>query len=268
MKSVQQGWNAEDYAGNSSAQLEWAQELIAKLDLKGYESVLDIGCGDGKVSAQLARTVRDGYVVGIDVSEDMIRHATVQFPSEAYPNLSFHCMDATDIRFADRFDVVFSNAALHWIENQHAVLKGVRSCLKPGGKLLFQMGGHGNAEEILNVVEKVVQQDRWQEYFETFTSPYHFCGTKEYEIWLAENGFCISRLELIPKDMKHKNADDFAGWLRTVWFPYTDCLPEEMRDKFLRNVVEIYTAKHPVDDLGNTHVRMVRLEVEAHAPEK
>jgi trans-aconitate methyltransferase len=112
---MQRGWNAADYAKNSSAQLLWAQELISKLALQGCESVLDIGCGDGKISAQLARALKNGNVLGIDLSTEMIRYASTQFSSAKYPNLSFARMDATEIRLPQKFDVAFSNATLHWV---------------------------------------------------------------------------------------------------------------------------------------------------------
>lgn len=257
-------WNADDYAKNSSAQLQWAEELIAKLDLQDSESVLDIGCGDGKISVRLAHLVPDGYVLGIDQSESMIQRASEQFPPTTHPNLSFRHMDATKIHLSERFDIAFSNATLHWVEDQVAVLRGVRSCLKSGGRILFQMGGRGNAAEISGIVQEMIQRHRWRQYFEAFTPPYHFYGPEDYEVWLRECGFRPVRVELIPKDMQH-GIEGLKGWLRTTWFPYTDCLPVELRDAFLEEVLETYTATHPPDAMGNTHVKMVRLEIEAYA---
>jgi trans-aconitate 2-methyltransferase len=258
-------WNAEDYARNSSAQLQWAQELIARLALRGGESVLDIGCGDGKISARLALAANPGNVLGIDLSAAMIRFAADQFPPCRYPNLSFRCMDATDIRLTERFDVAFSTAALHWVEDHAAVLRGVRACLEPGGRLLFQMGGRGNAAAVFDAIQQVARQPRWQRYYAGFTPPYHFYGPEEYEGWLSRAAFVPGRVELVPKDMRHRGAEGFRGWLRTPWFPYTDCLPVERRDVFLAEVDETYMAAHPLDAFGHSHVGMVRLEVEAYA---
>ncbi len=264
MQPVQQKWNAVDYAKNSSAQLQWAQELISKLTLQGGESVLDIGCGDGKISALLALAAKNGNVLGIDLSEDMIRLASEQFPSAKYPNLSFLHMDATSIRLSGRFDVAFSNAALHWVKDHSAILRGVHACLKSGGKILFQMGGRGNAPEVFEALEKVLRHPRWRQYYEGFTPPYHFCGPEEYEAWLLESGFRPVRVELMPKDMQHHGADGFKGWLRTTWFPFTDRLPVGLRDAFLAEVIEAYSAANPIDALSHIHVKMVRLEVEAY----
>lgn len=258
-------WNADDYAGNSSVQQMWAEELIAKLALQGNESVVDIGCGDGKITAKLAHAVKDGYVLGIDSSDNMIRHAKEQFPATAIPNLSFRCLDATKMRFAEKFDVAFSNATLHWVKNQNAVLRGLHACLQTGGRILFQMGGRGNGVEIFAVVALMIRNLPWQPYFKGFQPPYHFYGPEEYIVWLANNGFHPVRVELIPKDMQHQGREGLKGWVRTTWLPYTDRLPCELRDAFLEELVETYLAAHPIDHLGNTHVGMMRLEVEAYA---
>jgi trans-aconitate methyltransferase len=265
MESVKHNWNADDYADNSSAQLQWAEELITKLALKGSESLLDIGCGDGKISAQLARVVKNGHVLGIDSSESMIKRASEQFPPAANPNLSFLQMDATEIHLPRRFDVAFSNAALHWVKDHISVLRGVHSCLKSGGKILFQMGGYGNAAEVFGTIQEIIKNPRWKQYFEVFVPPYYFYKPEDYEVWLLESGFRSGRVELIPKDMQHDRVKGLMGWLRTTWFPYTDCLPAELRDAFLEELVETYSSLHPADALGNIHIKMVRLEVEAYA---
>lgn len=262
---MKQDWNADDYARHSSAQQEWAQELIAKLSLQGSEYLLDIGCGDGKITAQIARILPKGKVVGIDQSESMIRHASEQFAPKDYPNLFFMRMDATDIRVDKKFDGAFSNAVLHWIPDQPAVLRGVHACLRPGGKILFQMGGHGNAHDLLELIHEFIKQPGWKDYYKGFTTPWHFYGPEEYEEWLTNSGFSVKRVELIPKDMQHQGKESLKGWLRTTWFPYTDRLPTELRDFFLDQLLDSYITAHPLDNQGNTHVKMVRLEVEAYA---
>lgn len=263
MQSISGKWNADDYAKNSSAQLQWGQELISKLALQGHESILDIGCGDGKISARLAQAVKNGSVVGIDLSEDMIRLAEERFPSFKYQNLSFLCMDAANINLSDKFDIAFSNATLHWVKDHLAVLRGIRACLKEGGKVLLQMGGRGNAADVFNTIETVMQYPQWEQYYRKFELPYYFYGSGEYEEWLRETGFRPMSIELVSKDMQHRGADGLSGGLRTTWFPYTDRLPVELRDTFLADVVAAYTAVHPLDVHGNTHVKMIRLEVEA-----
>jgi len=260
-----QHWNARDYAQHSSAQQQWAEELLPKLGLQGDESLLDLGCGDGKITALLAARLPRGQVLGVDLSPAMIELAQSRFPPTAYPNLAFVPMDAARLTLEPRFDRVFSNATLHWVADHLAVLRGVRACLRPGGRILLQMGGRGNAAAVFQALAEVVARPVWRGAFAGFANPYAFYGPEEYRQWLPQAGFHPLRVELIPKDMQHADAAGLRGWLRTTWFPYTDRLPAERRETFLAEVVAAYLHHHPVDPSGGTHVAMVRLEVEAHA---
>ena len=259
-------WDAEEYAKHSSPQLEWAKELIPKLKLTGNEALLDIGCGDGKITAQIASCLPRGCVVGIDNSEEMINLARGKFPQTACPNVSFQVMDARKLSFTEQFDRVFSNAALHWIIDHRPVLEGVCRALKPDGKLLFQMGGKGNACGTLAVLDELMAEDRWSRFFEGFMFPYGFYATDEYEVWLREARLKPERVELLQKDMKLLGKEGLAGWVRTTWLPYTARLPAELREEFVGEIVDRYVKTHPLDSSGNVHAAMVRLEVEACKP--
>lgn len=144
-------------------------------------------------------------------------------------------MDATVICLDAKFDVAFSNAVLHWIPDHQAVLRGLRKHLKPRATILLQMGGAGNASEIVTVVESLVASHPWSEYFAGFTFPYSFYDVSDYERWLPRTGYKATRIERIPKDMVHKNIAGLEGWLRTTWFPYANRVPEEHRDRFLNS---------------------------------
>jgi trans-aconitate methyltransferase len=257
-------WNAQDYAKNSQNQFQWAKELIPKLKLQGTEALLDIGCGDGKITAELSRCLPEGKAVGVDSSEKMITLAKASFPQKDYPNLSFQVMDARKLAFQGEFDMVFSNAAMHWIVDQKAVLEGVKRSLKPGGRLLFQMAGKGNAKDVLCIIKELAYVDPWKAYFHKMPFPYGFYDPEEYRVFLQETELVAERVELFPRDMKHDGAEGLAGWVRTTWLPFTDRLPIELRTKFVQEVVEHYMKAHPADEAGVVHVSMMRLEVEAH----
>ncbi len=256
-------WDAEEYHKSSSEQQKWARELIFKLQLRGSERVLDIGCGDGKITAELAEKVPKGSVLGIDNSEEQIRFAQKKFPKEKFPNLSFMVLDARNMKFRAEFDVVFSNATLHWIIDHLTVLKGIKNSLKPNGKVLLQMGGRGNATKILEVMETMIKSKKWGRYFTNFTFPYGFYGPEEYREWLEQAGLKAKRVELIPKDMVQKGKEGLSAWIRTTWLPYTKRVPPELREKFIEELVDKYVEKRPLDNDGFVHVAMVRLEVEA-----
>ena len=256
-------WNAKDYERNSQAQQKWARELIAHLNLTGVEDILDLGCGDGKVTAEIAQLVGDGSVVGIDNSRQMIELAKEKYSQNQHPNLSFQVMDASDLSFEGCFDVVFSNAVLHWVKNHQPVIQGLYKSLKVGGKILLRMGGKGDAEGILSVMDELKASNKWAQYFTEFEFPFTFQGDDDYQVLLKEAGFSITRVELIPKDMTHDGKSGMDGWIRTTWLPYTERIPKEKRDVFIEEVSSKYLDKVPLEADGKAHVSMVMIEVEA-----
>src|SRR5579862_2492080 len=179
-------WSAADYASNSSIQQTWARELIAQLNLRGNERILDAGCGDGKVTAELARAVPHGLVLGVDASPQMIEFATAAFSA---PNLEFHVMDARKIQFIRKFDLVFSNAALHWVDDHQAFLRGAASVLRAGGHLVVSCGGKGNAHDVFLALRPEMRLKRWREFFRKMDVPYFFHSPEEYKKWLPRFGF-------------------------------------------------------------------------------
>ena len=256
-------WNAKEYSKNSANQYEWAKELIPKLNLEGDEALLDIGCGDGKSTALLSTNLPHGKVVGIDSSKEMVDLARQSYPQWRYPNLTFLKMDAREITFREQFDVAFSNATLHWIIDHQPVLGGVRESLDKKGRLLFQMAGKGNAQDIIAVLEEMISEETCKPYFKNFSFPYGFYGPEDYISWLVDAGFKPERVELLPKDMVFLGAEGLAGWIRTTWLPFTERVPLSLRESFINEVADRYIAAFPLDKKGTVHIKMVRLEAQA-----
>jgi trans-aconitate methyltransferase len=261
-------WNAQDYAQNSQAQQQWAKELITQLQLCGHETLLDLGCGDGKVTAEIARIVDHGTVVGIDNSEAMLALAQRRYPQTQHPNLSFRVMDAGNLSFAEQFDVVFSNAVLHWIKQHQPVIDGLYRSLKTGGRILLRMGGQGDAAGMRMVIDRVKDTAPWLRYFIGFEFPYTFPGADEYRLMLEAASFTVKRLELVAKDMTHESRAGLAGWIRTTWLPYMQRVPEEYREWFIEAVCSSYLDQVTLCADGKAHVAMVLLEVEAEKSAK
>jgi trans-aconitate methyltransferase len=256
-------WNATEYAKSSSIQQQWARELIGKLHLRGDEKLLDIGSGDGKVTAEIAGYLLKGSVLGIDSSEAMVKLAQGNYLPERFSNMRFQLGDASRLTFDHEFDVVFSNATLHWILDHRPVLHGIYKSLNSGGKILLQMGGRGNAADVTAVFGTVMSSNQWRRYFQGFTFPYGFYDVEEYRPWLHEAGFQETRIELIPKVAIHESLSAFEAWIRTTWLPYTQRVPEEKREVCIAQVADAYLQRHPADENGRVHVNMSRLEVEA-----
>ncbi len=250
----EQNWDAKEYAKYSKGQEKWAKELILKLDLKGDETILDIGCGDGKITQRLSKATTS-RVVGVDKSKSMIDLA-----SKSYPNITFICLDATKLNFEKEFDIVFSNAVLHWIDDHRSLLQGIKEALKPDGRALLQFGGGDNAKVILDVMELFIKNSKYAHYFKDFEFPYFFPKKDEYEKLLDQVGFKNYTVLLIPKEMLHEDLEAFKGWIRTTWFPYTDCLPLALKEEFIDEFATSYLKDVPPKD-GKISVYMERIEV-------
>lgn len=256
-------WDPKAYAQSSQTQLRWATELLRRLCPRGDEAVLDIGCGDGKVSAEIARTTPRGFILGIDSSPEMIAHASEAYPPSRFPNIRFQVMDACNLVLDRSFDVAFSNAALHWVHDHPAMLLGTSRALRPGGRLVFSFGGRGNARAIVEVLDSLIGRSVWRPFFDGFEFPWSFLGLEEYAAWLPAAGLEATRLKLVEKDTTHESLKSLADWFRTTWMPYTHRVPDTLREQFIREALDAYVAAHPLDSSARPHVRMVRLEVEA-----
>lgn len=253
-------WNPTDYAASSSTQAVWAKEMIDRLSLRGDEHILDVGCGDGRLTELLARAVPRGRVVGCDAAPEMIAHARQQHRRR---NLEFTLADARELRLPGAFDVLFSNAALHWVDDHRAFLRAAAKVLRPGGRLMISCGGRGNAAEVFVALRSVLRRMEWRECFRQMQAEYFFHSAAEYDAWLPAAGFRAARVCLAAKDAAHPGREGFAAWFRTTWLPYTQRVPEARRADFVNAVTDRYLAKHPPAAAGTVHVRMVRLEIEA-----
>lgn len=254
------------YHRTSMEQQRWGFELLDKVPLKGDERVLDLGCGDGTITAEISRRVPKGSVLGIDKSKERIRIARKHFPVEAFPNLLFEIGDARDLAFEGEFDTIFSNAVLHWINDQTSLLQRIKRSLRQGGKMFAQMGGKGNAAGILEVVEDIITSTKWLPYFKDFSVPYTFYGISEYGALLMAAGFMIRRIEEFPRTMLHQGKDGLASWISTTWRYYTERVPKGLHSAFVEEISDAYIRRQHLHGDDTIPVRMMRIEVEAENP--
>lgn len=262
-KTTMYQWDSVDYHKSSGEQQGWGIELLNKLVLQGNERVLDLGCGDGKLTAEIVRRVPSGSVVGIDKSEDMIRFAQEHYQPDVFPNLKFLLLDARNLFFDQEFDVVFSNAALHWVDDHANILLKIRESLSAGGRVIAQMGGKGNASGILKILDTMIRGEKWADYFSGFSVPYTFYDDQEYKMLLESAGLTVKRIELIPKHMVHNGQEGLASWIRTTWLPYTRRVSENFQSDFINEIVNTYIKVQALHRNGIIPVEMVRLEFEA-----
>ncbi len=258
-------WDPEDYSRNSSAQTAWAAGLLPLLSLSGDEAILDLGSGDGRVTAVLAELVPDGSVVGLDASPSMTAHAR-RYYSTRLPNLEFVLGDMKAVPFRDRFDRVYSNAALHWATDLAAVARGIARALSHEGRAVIQCGGAGNAAPLIAVLDDLIRSPAWAPFFPNTAFRYTFTDDVTFRTYLLDAGLVPVEVRLIPKTMTMTGRDGLAGWVRTTWLRYTGSVPDDRREAFVDALVDGYLVRYPPAADGTVTVPMVRLQAVADRP--
>lgn len=235
---------------------------MARLSFRGDEDALDIGCGDGKVTARLASMLGSGSVIGLDSSPEMIEVARSR-----YPDLGFILADASRLRYRGRFDLVVSFTALHWItDRQGHLLAGVLRALRPGGRFAAQFPGVGNAAGLLDATERVLARPLYRPYFEEFQFPWLFAAPAEYAAIARSAGFDVGRCELVERDVHHRGVDGLTGWIEASFRPHLARVPENLRGRLAFDIATAYANGAQRRDTETLHVPGIRLEIEASRP--
>lgn len=228
-------FNGEKYKKASKHQKEWGNKLISQLQLKGNETILDLGCGDGVLTKELASLVPDGKVIGIDASEGMLEAAKTYHSG----NLSFVKMDINDMSFPNEFDVIFSNAALQWVKDHKKLLKNSYTALKPCGIILWNFAGDGNCSNFFEVVKGKMMDERYKNYFTGFEWPWYMPSKNEYE-QLVEN-FKFSKVDIFEEnaDRFFSDTDEMIRWIdQPSLVPFMKYIPVESKEAFRNEVIK------------------------------
>jgi trans-aconitate methyltransferase len=194
----------------STRQKEWGAKLISELDLVGNERILDLGCGEGSITAQLAKLLPDGNVIGIDASQSMIELAEKTHKAQ---NLRFNLMDIDEIVFNNEFDVVISNATLHWIMDHNKLLLSVYKALKDGGIVRFNFAGDGNCSSLYKVVQEIMADKKYAGYFKNFDWPWFMPTLGEYEKILEASSFQEAKVWGENADYFFPDKDTMIRWI-------------------------------------------------------
>jgi SAM-dependent methyltransferase len=227
-EQMEQRWKAEEYARVGRFVADHAGKVMGWLAPAAGQRILDVGCGDGALTEQIAAS--GAVVVGVDASEDMVRAARAR-------GLDARVLRAERLEFSDEmaagFDAVFSNAALHWMRDQEAVLRGVRRVLRPGGRFVAEMGGLGNIAAIRVAVAAVLRAhglDRSDNENQFFTA-------EEYRGLLERAGFLVEEIELVPRPTLVKEG--MRAWLETFRAGVLGWFAEGEREQALAEMVEL-----------------------------
>lgn len=255
-------WHASDYHRQSGLQQAMAEEQLGRLTLEGGERVLDIGCGDGKITAKIAARVSRGSALGVDPSRDMIAFASSGFGPPAQTNLRFEVADARHLPYRDEFDLVVSFNALHWVPEQEAALGSIRVALKPEGRALLRLVPSGQRKSLEYVIEEVRQRARWSGSFLGFRRPYVHFTPEEYRALAERTGFQVIRLQVEDKAWDFKTRKAFVAFAQATFVEWTQRLPESEWETFITDVLDSYqivAARSPQE--ANTF-KFYQMEVE------
>ncbi len=217
-----------------------AEEVLALLNLKGSERVLDVGCGDGKITAEIAARVPRGSVVGIDASQDMISFASSHFGPTVRPNLRFEVADARLLPFKNEFNLVVSFNALHWIPEQDRALRSIRSAMMSDGRALLRLVPAGERKSLENVIEETRRSSRWGVHFQDFHDPYLHLTPEQYAAAAERNRLRVLRIHTEAKAWDFKSREAFFAFCSVGSVEWTRRLPEAERPAFINDVLDRY----------------------------
>jgi trans-aconitate 2-methyltransferase len=224
-------WDAGTYDRVSDPQFRWAVEQLDRVTLTGGETVLDAGCGSGRVTARLAELVPRGRVYGVDVAPSMAAHARRALGEKA----TILCQDLVELDLPERVDVVFSNATFHWVPDHDALFAALHRVLRPGGRLVAQCGGRGNIDSFRRRADVVALSDPFADYFSDWRGPWNYAGAEETAQRLRAAGFGAVETWLEPKPSPLADPRPFV---RTVCLVrHLDRLPVERHDEFIDAVL-------------------------------
>jgi trans-aconitate 2-methyltransferase len=245
-------WDAQTYDRVSGPQVAWAERVLERLPLHGDETVLDAGCGSGRVTRMLLERLPRGHVVAVDASPSMVERARAALGECA----TVLCQDLARLRLDEPVDAAFSNAVFHWVPDHDALFARLAEALRPGGRLVAQCGGRGNIDALRDVAREVAGREPYAPHLADWPEPWNYASPEETADRLERAGLEPERVWLEPWPVRPPEP---ASYLRSVCLgPYVERLPDALRDAYVADVRA--TAGEPLV------LDYVRLNIDARRP--
>jgi trans-aconitate 2-methyltransferase len=227
-------WDGTEYRQVSDLQQWLADRALDGLDLDGVRSLLDVGCGDGRITAEIARRIPEADVVGLDPSPRMISVAP------ARGRLTFELGDVSTMGYESRFDAVVSFNALHWALDQRAALSRIAAALRPSGWALLVFVCAGERPSLESVAMQIVRSPRWQSSFEGFEVPFVHPDVATWTNIAESCGLRVVDTTVDDLSWDFGSRDRFVRWCSVGFGGWTDHLPASAGAAFVRDVVDAY----------------------------
>lgn len=226
-------WDPEIYQHNSEFQWTHALEALSVYHFNGREQVLDVGCGDGKISYFIAKQLANGHVTGIDSSPSMIGFASTKYNS--MPNLTFQLSAAESIGYTARFDLIVSFACLHWVKEQLIFLKTAARALKQDGLMIVNL--YPKHPRLWQAIEGVAHSERWASYFTHYEDPHIHYELDEYKHLAKSAGLSVlsaKECESAAVFDTELNAQAFLA----SWLPHVEEVKPQYRTQFVEDIIQ------------------------------
>lgn len=226
-------WDGSYYKEHSNPQYQSALKILEKVNFKGNERILDVGCGNGKTTAEIAKKVPEGAVIGIDNSPSMIEQGQKDW--NTIKNLTFACIDAMEIPFKNQFDYVFSFSTFHWITDQQKAFNNIYHALKKGGSMIIKCGCDADCP-MRRAFIYVCNSPKWKNYFEQIPQKYNGKTVDDYQKMIKNAGFYNAKVDLFYQ-IRPIEFNSFVKWLMGV-LPFDTGLTPEKAQELAREITE------------------------------
>jgi trans-aconitate 2-methyltransferase len=254
MSTGNRDWDAKSYDKVSVPHEAWAEEQFKRLHLNGDETVLDAGCGSGKITALLVEKVPNGHVYAVDVAPSMVEHTRAALGDR----VTAFQQDLTELELPEPVDAVFSNATFHWVMDHDKLFAALRRNMKPGAQLVAQCGGYGNINSFRVAADDVATRDpRFSGYFDGWEPVWNYQKADATKERLERAGFTdvLTWLEDRPTTLS-----EAAPFVRTVCLVrHLDRIPPELHELFVETVLSRFPSPLVLE--------YVRLNMTARVPE-
>jgi trans-aconitate 2-methyltransferase len=247
-------WDGATYDRVADPQAEWGREVVARLDLAGGETVLDAGCGSGRVTAMLLERLPRGRVIGVDGSESMIARARDALGDD--DRVELRVADLLELELDEPVDAIFSNATLHWILDHERLFARLFALLRPGGAVEAQCGAEGNVAEWQRVLEAIEGDERFSAYLRGMPAAYNFASVGDTRDRLARAGFEVGNVWIEEKEVEPREPREFAR--SSGLAKHLALLPDDLHEEFVDAVLG--SMPRPLS------LRFVRLNISARRP--
>ncbi len=244
-------WNPDLYQSGHSFVWKLGRDLVALLAPQPGERILDVGCGTGQLTAEIAGS--GALVLGIDNAASMVQQARRNFPE-----LHFEQADVTALPFHAEFDAVFSNAALHWVRDADAAAAAISRALKAGGRFVAEFGGRGNAGTLVQAVYEGLESLGVHD--PERLSPWYYPSIGEYAALLERHGLEVAFAALFDRPTPLEGGESaLRNWLAMFGGCFTGALPPEQRECFLQRVEERAASRLRPNGIWTVDYRRLRV---------